>query len=80
MTAWNDRAREHNQASVCLFVVRYYERYGFGPSIGEIADGVGRSKSTVLIHLRRLRREGLVAFEDGKRRTLRPLVVEVARS
>lgn len=43
------------------------------PSVREIAQGCGVVKSTVSYHLRRLRHQGLVAYEPRTYRTVRAL-------
>ena len=44
------------------------------PTVRAVAAAVGLSVNTTHDHLVRLRRLGLVAWEDGKTGTLRPLV------
>jgi len=52
-------------------IARLTESNGFAPSLHEIADvlGVNHARVRDLVHKGRAR--GLVAFEDGKPRTLR---------
>lgn len=45
--------------------------------IPEVMQATGRNKSTVHNHLRTLRSQGLIDFEDYRRGTLRPLVAPV---
>lgn len=52
---------------------------GFPPSVREISERVGlKSSSTTKGHLDRLRKKGLVDWEDGKPRTLHTLYKEEA--
>ncbi len=45
---------------------------GYSPTVRELADAVGlASPSAVAGHLYRLRRDGLVEWQDGRPRTLR---------
>lgn len=48
------------------------------PTLDELAELCGRSRSTVYGHLHALRRAGLVAWEPGRRGTLRALVAPAA--
>lgn len=48
------------------------------PTLDELADACGRHRSTVYEHLHALRRAGLVAWEPGRRGTLRALVAPAA--
>lgn len=47
------------------------------PTVRDVAKAVGRSVTTTHGHLLRLRRAGLVAWEDGQQGTLRALVEPV---
>ncbi|ETB71194.1 transcriptional regulator [Bacillus sp. CPSM8] len=52
---------------------------GFPPSVREIGERVGlKSSSTTKGHLDRLRKKGLVDWEEGKTRTLHLLYKEKA--
>lgn len=53
------------------FVKFYIHKNGYSPSTRDIAQEFSCSTSTVNRLLKELREEGLVAFEDGKNRTLR---------
>jgi repressor LexA len=66
------------QVRLLLFIVRYHAEHGYGPTCKEIAAAVGLSSETgsVIPHLRRLRRSGLVDWAPGGKRTLHPLVRE----
>ncbi len=61
---------ELTRERVLLFIARFWRERQFGPTTREIADGVGlASNSTVALHLRSLREDGLVwwaAHPDGK--------------
>lgn len=47
------------------------------PLYADLMTRTGLSRATVAGHLRRLRRAGLVAWENGHQGTLRPLVAPV---
>jgi hypothetical protein len=49
----------------------YWEQYHYGPAMEDIGVMTGRVKSNVLYHLRQMRCDGLVLFEDGIPRSLR---------
>ena len=42
------------------FIIGYYKENQFYPNYGEIAEGIGRTKSTVHTHMRRLEDEGII--------------------
>ena len=44
---------------------------GYSPVVRDISAALGVSTSTVHYHMHRLRRKGLIAFENGKPRTVR---------
>lgn len=68
------------QTRVLLALLTVHGRDGHA-TIQAVGEQAGlSSKSTVWFHLEHLRRLGLVAWEDGKRGTLRPLVQVVAHS
>lgn len=48
-------------------------------SVQEVADAIERSKSVASMWLAMAKKEGLVAWEPFKHRTLRPLVKVVAK-
>lgn len=54
------------------FIRTYTADKGYAPTLREIARAMGyASTQPVAYHLGMLRAEGVVAFEDGKARTLR---------
>jgi SOS-response transcriptional repressor LexA len=55
------------------FILKFYRARGQGPSLGEIANGVGTSKTRVQAHVRKLHAEGLIHRTPGAHRSLRPL-------
>ncbi len=59
--------------NILLFVRTYASENGYGPTVGEIAEAVGRSKSTAHHHLMKLRATGELAWQLGKVRTIRAL-------
>jgi len=53
-------------------IADFTEYYGWPPTLRELAADLGMfAHSSVDYHLRRLRDQGLVDWEDGKARTLR---------
>ena len=45
---------------IVSFIIEYYRENPFYPKNGEIAEGIGRTKSTVHTHMRRLEDEGII--------------------
>ena len=45
---------------IISFIIDYYKENQFYPNYGEIAEGIGRTKSTVHTHMRRLEDEGII--------------------
>lgn len=72
MIDWSNRAR------VLLAVTRLHAALGRSPTYVEMVDATGLSRSVVNKWLHRLRWDGLVEFEPGRRGTLRPRVREVS--
>lgn len=66
-----------NRTKVLLTLLHLWEKNGRA-TVREVASGAGLSLEPTLIHLRGLKAEGLVAWDEGSRGTLRPLV-EVVR-
>lgn len=67
-----------SRTRVLLAVIALHDAYGYGPSYTDLEHRTGLTRGTLQAHLTHLRRSGLVAWEDGKARTLRPLVAVVA--
>lgn len=61
------------QTACLLALIQCYQRDGRA-TIGGVARQMGKAKSTVQVHLKRLERAGLVASELDSCGTLRPLV------
>ena len=60
------------QTDILNFISSYIERFGYSPSIREIADGVGlKSISTVHYHLAALREQGRIDMDENKKRTVK---------
>ena len=49
----------------------FLQERGYSPAVRDICAALGVSTSTVHYHMRRLRREGRIVFEDGQARTVR---------
>lgn len=45
---------------IISFIIDYYKENQFYPNYGEKAEGIGRTKSTVHTHMRRLEDEGII--------------------
>jgi len=61
------------QARIVEYIMQYRNVHGYSPTLQEIADHLGRSRVTVLAHVRALQRKGIVS--EPKRyhaRQLRP--------
>lgn len=62
------------RSAILKFSRAYIKKHGFGPSVAEIAEGVGlSSKTAVRHHLATLQREGKVEMTPGVYRSLRVL-------
>lgn len=60
------------RAAILKFTRAYIRKNGYGPSVAEIADGVGlASKTAVRHHLEILQDEGKVTVTPGVYRSLR---------
>ena len=60
------------QEAVIEFVREYWAEWRFGPSYREIADGIGvASSSNATYWVRKLAREGLLAYAPGIARSVR---------
>lgn len=51
------------QARIIKYIALYRGAHGYSPTLQEIADHLGRTKVTVLEHIRALRRKGLVSMQ-----------------
>jgi SOS-response transcriptional repressor LexA len=72
------RGAEAINVDLLMFVARFHASHGWGPSHREITAAMGwESTSTSFAALARLRRAGMVTWEPGIPRSLRPLVREV---
>ena len=49
-------------AAIERFVCEYADRYGYSPSMQEIADGVGSSKPTVYRYISQMNRDGILEY------------------
>jgi repressor LexA len=60
------------RTAILKFTRTYIRKNGYGPSVAEIADGVGlASKTAVRHHLTTLQDEGKVEMTPGRYRSLR---------
>lgn len=67
-----------SRTRMLLVITRYYEMHGYGPSHNDLMREMGLARTSVHTHLGYLRTEGLVTWDEGKDRSLRPLVREMA--
>ena len=68
--------RHHTTQSVFAFISIYYAEHGYGPSQREIADACFIGRSAVQPHLIKLEAWGCITLDEGKARSLRPLMTE----
>jgi repressor LexA len=60
------------RSAILKFTRAYIRKNGYGPSVAEIAEGVGlASKTAVRHHLATLQEEGKVEMTPGRYRSLR---------
>jgi repressor LexA len=50
---------------------RYWQEHGYAPAVRDVCALVDMSTATVHYYMVKLRKQGRVAYEDGKPRTLR---------
>ena len=69
--------RHYTTQSVFAFISAFHAEHGYGPSQREIAEACFIGRSAVLPHLIKLEAWGCITLEEGKARSLRPLMTEV---
>ncbi len=52
--------------NIARFIIDYYRKNQFYPSYDEIADGVGRAKATVHVHMKKLEDEGIIVRKSDR--------------
>lgn len=57
--------------AIMKFVKAYIKRNGISPSLDEVTQGIGASKTTTRYHIGVLMDEGFLAQQEGKYRSLR---------
>jgi SOS-response transcriptional repressor LexA len=62
--------KEETLARVYAFICRYVGEHGLSPSLQEIADGVGLSKTTASTSIEFLEAQGKITHQPGKVRTV----------
>lgn len=62
------------QLRLLALICRFIDEHGSAPSVRELAALLSVSPNGAHCHLRRLRKKGLVTWNYGSWRTLRPLV------
>ena len=64
----------NRQQEIIDYILQYREQHGQGPTLAEIAEGVGfKSKSTVQSCLQRMERKGLITWTRGEPRSIEVL-------
>lgn len=61
-----------NRRAIAEYVGRFHVQRGYGPSVREVARGVGVHTSTAAYHIRLLVNAGVLAQTPGVVRSLRP--------
>ena len=69
--------RHQTTQHIFAFITVYHAEHGFGPSQREIAEACFIGRSAVLPHLIKLEAWGCITLDEGKARSLRPLMTEV---
>lgn len=59
------------QRKVLATIAEFIGRWGYGPTVRELAEELGVSKTAAHKHLKALRAEGHIDWDDGYQRTLR---------
>lgn len=54
------------EENVIRFIIDYYGENQFYPSYDEIADGVGKAKATVHVHMKKLEDEGIIVRKSDR--------------
>ena len=54
------------EETIIGFIIAYYKENQFYPSYDEIADGVGRAKATVHVHMKKLEDEGIIVRKSDR--------------
>ena len=68
------------QRDVYLYVRYFWQKYGYGPSYLDIADGLGlKTKSNIQRIARRLIADKVLVRDKGNHRTLKPANVRIDR-
>lgn len=62
---------------IFIAVLRFHEAHGYGPSLREISTETGLPFGSITHHLAALQARGMVTWEPGQSRTLRPVVMRV---
>lgn len=64
---------EKRRKEIVAWISKFAKKNGFNPTLDEIAEAVGLSKTAVRHHLATLQKEGKVTHTPGKYRSLRVL-------
>ena len=64
--------RKNRDGEILRFIDSYWNEKGYAPSVRDICAAIGfKSPATAAHHLRRMREQGLVEYEDRIPRTVR---------
>lgn len=55
----------NNRDKILNFIRSYQAKYGYPPTVNEIAEAVGISSTTVAYWRARLRQEGVITYQSG---------------
>lgn len=61
------------QAEVLAWIANWWEQWGYGPSVRDVADGLGVSVNAANEHIRRLVNRGVLRQTPGIARSIRPV-------
>lgn len=65
------REATRKQLEVVNFIRSFISQHGYPPTMTEIGDYLGITKSTVFSHLAACERKGLIEVDRGRQRALR---------
>jgi len=57
-------------------ILNFINTNGYSPSVREVARAVGKTESTVQVHIDHLIAQGFLTRREGQSRTLRPVCTE----
>lgn len=54
------------EETIIRFIIEYYKGNQFYPSYDEIADGIGKAKATVHVHMKKIEDEGIIVRKSDR--------------